>query len=163
MQTNNIVLRAKFVFTDVTSWKSQVEAFKTAIASSPSKSLDTVVAAAGIAGTNVDTTTSANGNEDDPPEPATLCIKVNLFGVYYTNQLAIHYMGRKSNDTDDIGKIFGGTAVRSDKDKLDGNPKSIILVGSLAGYHSIPVSEQPLPVLKTLLSSGKTPRMITSC
>lgn len=130
---------AKFVPTDVTSWKSQIEAFKTAIASSPSKSLDTVVAAAGIGGQIFDYTTRSSDNEDDPQEPSISCINVNLFGVYYTTQLAFYYMGKNSKNTDLSGSLMmPGEAKDRSGSPPHGIHKSIILVGSLAGYHSVP-------------------------
>lgn len=116
---------AKYVFCDVASWKSQVEAFKTAIASSPTKTLDTVIAAAGIGGSDLDTTPKDPTAQEDPPEPSTRCLAINLVGVYYSNQLAVYYMGQKAPADD------SKTAVPRT------NSKSIILVGSLAGYFGL--------------------------
>lgn len=73
-------------------------------------------------------TTPKSVNED-PPEPSTKCMQVNLFGVYYTTQLSIYYMGQAATTTE---------TETPDNTELRNNEKSLILVGSLAGYHAIP-------------------------
>lgn len=48
--TNLLVSNVKFVTCDVTSWKDQLAMFRSAIANSPRKCVDIVVANAGISG-----------------------------------------------------------------------------------------------------------------
>lgn len=115
-------LSINFVATDVTQWTSQVEAFKSAIAFSGSNSIDVVVTAAGLGGSDF-----ISPNEEPPsldkdlPEPrlAALTLDVNSKGVYYTSKLAQHYFALPSS-----------TLKTADKSSR----KSLILISSLAGY-----------------------------
>jgi 5'-hydroxyaverantin dehydrogenase len=82
-----------FVHTDVTSWASQVAAFKSAIRFSPSKAaIDVVVAGAGINGKPFLLPKEEPASlSKDPEAPFTNDINVNLIGVTYTAKLASHY------------------------------------------------------------------------
>ena len=79
----------QFVKTDVTSWDDQVAAFEQAANTSPSKTVDIVVPAAGI--------TSRLSHEPHPSEmaeptkPPTITFDVNLYGTYYSTNLALWY------------------------------------------------------------------------
>ena len=78
----------------MTDWQSQVNAFKSAIKFSTRKSLDFVVAAAGVAGEAfVAEDEEPPSLEKDPPLPrsADLAIDINAKGVYFTSKLAQHY------------------------------------------------------------------------
>ncbi len=111
-----------FVRTDVTSWASQTSAFKAAIENSPSKSVDVVVAAAGLGGRGfIDSDDEPFSLDRDPPEPSVEVIDVNLTGVFYTTRLALHYFQHKGSS---VGELEG--------------KKSIILISSLAGYIELP-------------------------
>lgn len=104
------------------SWSEQVAAFKAAIAFSPSgATIDIVLAAAGVFG---DPFLSADepvvSLKSDPPAPSTIAFEVNSIGAYYTAKLAQLYF-----------KLPGGPSATE--------PKSLILIASLAAYFDIPV------------------------
>jgi len=63
--------------------------FKSAFANSPSKSVDIVVANAGISG--VDPVFKNEDPETDPQKPDFKILDINLYGVMYTAKLAFHY------------------------------------------------------------------------
>jgi len=63
--------------------------FKSAFANSPSKSVDIVVANAGI--TDVDPMFKLEDPETDPEKPDLKILDINLYGVMYTTKLAVHY------------------------------------------------------------------------
>ena len=110
-----------FVETDVTSWSSQINAFKTAISNSASgDSVDLVIPCAGTGGLPIQIPERAS-LDDDPPAPPTLTFDVTLIGVYYTALLALNYFRIP---------VPGG-ATKSQK-------KHIIFIGSLAGYLELP-------------------------
>lgn len=110
------------MYTDVTDWLSQVNAFKNAIQFSSHKSIDIVVAAAGVAGQPfIPEDEDPPSLEKDPPLPrsADLNINVNAIGVYYTSKLAQHYFASPSSS-----QIKADPAFR----------KCLVVIGSLAGY-----------------------------
>ncbi|KAF1354339.1 NAD(P)-binding protein, partial [Lizonia empirigonia] len=113
-------LRVQFVRSDVTSYSSQVELFKKAIAFGGGK-LDIMVPNAGICAEQnlFDMVPSDASNLDEPPEPGYSTMDVNLKGVYYSCYLALHYF-RLPRSTS-----FAPT---------------IILIASLAGYVGFPSS-----------------------
>ncbi|KAG7009329.1 5'-hydroxyaverantin dehydrogenase [Physcia stellaris] len=112
--------KLQFIQTDVTDWKSQVQAFKSAIAFSGSNSIDIVVASAGLPGEPF-----ISDNEEpaslkyDPPTPkaAGPTLDVNAEGVYYTSKLAQHYFALLSTSEDPASY-----------------KKCLVLISSLAGY-----------------------------
>ncbi|KAK4041965.1 hypothetical protein C8A01DRAFT_44946 [Parachaetomium inaequale] len=87
---------------DVTSWADQVALFKTAASASPTRTIDAVVAGAGIVERGDPLTPSAtspvfdlphNLDSDTPPPPPPLkVLAVNLTGVMYTTHLALYYL-----------------------------------------------------------------------
>ncbi|KAK4102935.1 NAD(P)-binding protein [Parathielavia hyrcaniae] len=90
---------------DVTSWSDQLALFKTAASSSKTKSIDAVVAGAGIVERGDPTTPSATSTVFDlphaldsdsttspPPPPPLRVLAVNLTGVMYTTHLALYYL-----------------------------------------------------------------------
>jgi NAD(P)-dependent dehydrogenase (short-subunit alcohol dehydrogenase family) len=93
----------------MTNWSQQLEGFKKAAANSPSKSVDIVVANAGIA---IQDDLYQLDEGDEPVEPKLKVLQVNIIGVAYTVKLARHYFNK-------------GDASRD---------KSLILKASLAGY-----------------------------
>lgn len=114
-------LQVQFVQSDVTSYASQVNLFKSAITFGKGR-IDIVVPNAGVcAEQNLFDMlpTGAPNFEDEPPEPGYTTIDVNLKGVYYTSYLALHYfrLNRGSSFT-----------------------PSLILMASLAGYVGFPSS-----------------------
>ncbi|KAJ8099535.1 hypothetical protein POJ06DRAFT_253848 [Lipomyces tetrasporus] len=108
--------KAQYIYCDVISWESQVRAFQSALAYSPTKSLDVVAIFAGIddSGHLVDSVLSVEASIDgDVPKPRSIRpIEVNLIGTYYTVTLSLHYARLDAQVT----------------------TKSIIMVASLAGY-----------------------------
>ncbi len=119
-------LGANYVWCDVTEWASQVAAFKSAIAFSPSQTIDIVATFAGTAavlGNQVDHILAAGPPSltADPPAPNILNIRVNLIGVYYTSWLALYYF-----------RLPSQTQTSEQQDK------SLILIGSIAGYMDSP-------------------------
>ncbi|KAL6720613.1 hypothetical protein ACLMJK_002538 [Lecanora helva] len=115
----------RFVRTDVTSWQSQIEAFKTAIRFSGHNGIDIVVAAAGLSGDEFHSPDEEPSSlETDPPEPriAGPTFDVNAKGVYFTAHLAKHYFHLPETAPSSTDKAFR---------------KSLILISSLAGYLEI--------------------------
>ncbi len=113
-----------FVHTDVTSWSSQVTAFKSAIAHSSKESLDIVVAAAGLLGSPFIIPNSEPASLDkDPTEPPTVgpVMNVNFKGVYFTSRLSEHYF-----------------SLGSASHNISGDRQSLIIFGSLASYIDFP-------------------------
>ncbi|KAL1965505.1 hypothetical protein VTN77DRAFT_5761 [Rasamsonia byssochlamydoides] len=115
-------LHVQFIATDVTSWTSQVAAFKAAIAFSPSRSaVDIVVAAAGVFGIPfLEPDEPTVSLEVDPPEPNMVALQVNAIGSYYTAKLAERYFALPTSTPSP-------------------EPKSLILIASLAAYFDIPL------------------------
>ncbi|KAL2198476.1 hypothetical protein P885DRAFT_32671 [Corynascus similis CBS 632.67] len=89
---------------DVTSWTDQVALFQAAVSLSPTRSLDAVVAGAGISesGNLMDSSPSATLFDRPPvtidastPPPPLRVLAVNLTGVMYTTHLALHHLPRR--------------------------------------------------------------------
>jgi NAD(P)-dependent dehydrogenase (short-subunit alcohol dehydrogenase family) len=112
--------KVQFVKSDVTSWPSLVTLFKAAVANSPDKSVDIVIANAGVSG--VDDVFKLDDPHSDPIEPNLRIININMIGVLYTAKLAMHY--------------FRLHLVSDERDRL------LIIQGSLAGYLDQPGSPQ---------------------
>ena len=114
--------RLNFVSTDVTDWHSQVNAFKNAINFTDRKSIDIVVAAAGVGGqTFVTVDEEPPSLEKDPPLPSSipLNIDVNAKGAFYTSKLAQHYFA---------------LALPSQIRARSEFRKCLVVISSLAGY-----------------------------
>ncbi|OAX77716.1 hypothetical protein ACJ72_07982 [Emergomyces africanus] len=110
--------QARFVRCDVRSWEEQICLFESAVANSPSKSCDIVIANAGIPGPD-----GLFADEDlslPPAKPDTTIFDINLAGTLYTTKLALHYFRRQS---------LGPTRDRC-----------LIFIGSLSGYMDLPGS-----------------------
>lgn len=113
--------KAAFVRCDVTNWLDQLNLFKTAIASSPSQSLDIVVANAGIAGQD-DIFGDTVGTDGEPVQPDLKILNVDLIGVMYTAKLALHYLPRQPEGPS--------------------RDRCLIMTASLAGYLDLPGAPQ---------------------
>ncbi|GAB1195427.1 hypothetical protein APSETT444_004686 [Aspergillus pseudonomiae] len=116
-----------YVCCDVTSWESQVTAFKEAIEFTPSKALDIVAAFAGVSfagGNQVDHVLAAGEPRLDvnPSAPDIRNIQVNLIGVYYTSWLALYYLR--------LSPTNSGANLSPDK--------SLLLMGSIGSYMDTP-------------------------
>ncbi|KAK4117718.1 NAD(P)-binding protein [Canariomyces notabilis] len=112
---------------NVTSWAEQVSLFQTALAGSPTGSIDAVVAGAGVADPNsnfdrprrLDPTTTAGGDHHPaapPAQPPLNVLAVNLTGVMYTAHLALWYLARNP----------------------PGRDRHLLLVSSIAGVAPLP-------------------------
>ena len=115
-----IVRNCQFVHCDVRSWADQLKAFKQAIANSPSKTVDIVIANAGISGADQ---VFWDDKTEEPVEPDLKILNINLVGVLYTIKLAMHYFRRQYEKNKQIDQL-------------------LILQGSLAGYIDLPGSMQ---------------------
>lgn len=114
-------LRVQFVAADVTSWESQVAAFRAAVLFHPDRVLDIVVANAGMFSEPFVTPDEPPVSLDqDPPRPETGPWEVNCIGISFTAKLAQLYFELPS-------------------DKPASKPKSLILVSSIAAYVDFPV------------------------
>lgn len=136
---------------DVTSWADQVALFQAALASSPTRRLDAVVAGAGI----VDpanqfeqprsSSSSSNGNSSNsdkqhhttaplppPPAPPALnVLAVNLTGVMYTSHLALYYLALKDPSST-------STSTSSSSTTTSTRDRHLLLVSSIAGLIGLP-------------------------
>ncbi|KAG7284353.1 hypothetical protein NEMBOFW57_010726 [Staphylotrichum longicolle] len=126
-------LKAKYVWCDVTSWESQIAAFKAAIAFSPTQSLDivaTFAATAAMPGNQVDHVLAAGPPSltVDPKAPNIRNIEVNLIGVYYSSWLALYYFRLPP-------KVPTAAPPATTSQKPD---KSLILVCSIGAYMDSP-------------------------
>lgn len=123
----------KFIAVDVVSWESQVRMFREAAKFFPGNELDILVTCAGVKGSaDWDMTPTGqnpsledeSGNGIMPPCPSMSCIGVNMVGSMYSAHLAIKYcMGLScSNESPSPGD----------------SGKSLLLVGSMAGFRFLP-------------------------
>lgn len=106
----------------MTNWQSQVDAFKSAISYSDRKSIDIVVAAAGVGGKPfIGQEEEPPSLDKDPPLPRSAClnIDVNAKGVYYTSKLAQHYFALPPSSQARATSEFR---------------KCLVVISSLAGY-----------------------------
>ncbi|GAB7364356.1 hypothetical protein MBLNU230_g4899t1 [Neophaeotheca triangularis] len=125
-------LNVQFIPTDVTNWDSQLSAFRTTLAASPTHSLDIVIPSAGLRQHAItDTTTpEATANTTAPPStpsrPNTSTLDVNITGVYYTTSLALHQ--------------FHLQAPPPNSPQPAAFRPQLLLLASLAAYLSLPLS-----------------------
>ncbi|KAI9723193.1 MAG: hypothetical protein M1828_004296 [Chrysothrix sp. TS-e1954] len=108
-------LNVQFAQCDVTSYQSQLAAFKLAVPYAPSKTLSHVFANAGVPG-HFMTIPSADkfDPEADPAEPRLGSIQIGLIGAYYSAYLATHYLRNTPGD------------------------RSITITGSMSAYTPLP-------------------------
>lgn len=115
-----------FIHTDVRSFPSQLSTFKRTISTSPSQTLDHVIAVAGVIGTpflNPRTDSSSPSTDADPASPSTDTLDVNYKGLYYTTKLAQHYLPLPPHST---------------KPSSTPQTTTLTLMGSLSSYLDIP-------------------------
>ena len=118
-----------FFYCDVTDWSSQVQFFKEAVKVSQHGGIDTVVANAGIADTDLKFEVPVGLDGPDPPAPKFPVIDVNLTGVLYTSHLALFYLRRNPNSTPSNPNCDPAQTHRD---------RHLILVSSMAGLWPIP-------------------------
>jgi|SRR5947209_15234016 len=91
--------KVTYAYCDVTNWESQIKAFKTAIMFAPQKTLDVVAMFAGIANEGGNVVEHVQANEvsldQDPAQPSTRPLDINLTGVYFSTYLALNYFRLK--------------------------------------------------------------------
>ncbi|PLN78363.1 short chain dehydrogenase/ reductase [Aspergillus taichungensis] len=96
---------AQFVHCNITSWEEQVQTFEAAIANSPNRSCDVVIANAGISRASGDDLWLLDDPDAPPVKPGLAIIDVNMVGTLYTWKLAIHYF-RKQPDVPERDRCF---------------------------------------------------------
>ncbi|OJJ81307.1 uncharacterized protein ASPGLDRAFT_132816 [Aspergillus glaucus CBS 516.65] len=96
---------AQFVKCNIISWNDQAEMFEAAIANSPRKGCDIVIANAGISRAFGDDLWPLDDPNEPPVKPNLNIVNVNLIGTMYTWKLAVHYF-RKQPDTEDRDRCF---------------------------------------------------------
>jgi len=121
-----------FVHCDVTDWQSQVNLFKEAVRLSPHGGIDACIANAGIAGIEP-LHLPQNLGVAEPKKPNFKVIDVNLYGVLYTTQLALHWLQKNP------GSKPCSPDANPSKNKRD---RHLLLVGSMASL--APIVSQPL-------------------
>ncbi|KAF4462105.1 short-chain alcohol dehydrogenase [Fusarium albosuccineum] len=95
----------KFVKCDIRDWEQQKAVFEMARSQSPSKSVDIVIANAGISRSSGDSLWALDDPEGEPTKPDLNIVRVNLDGTLYTWKLAVHYF-RKQPVNDDRDRCF---------------------------------------------------------
>ncbi|KIX03816.1 uncharacterized protein Z518_07369 [Rhinocladiella mackenziei CBS 650.93] len=103
----------RYVQCDVRNWQDQLTAFKSAIAHSPQHCIDIVIANAGISGSDEffegayppisvmeDDINASEDDGDEPRQPRTGILEINLLSLVYTAKLAMHYMKRQGPQFD---------------------------------------------------------------
>lgn len=119
-----------YVPCNVTSWKSQVELFKTAARLSPHGGIDAVVANAGITDNGPPFDHPSGLDADEPPEPVWKCYEVNMKGVMYTTHLALFWLPKNPNSTKGAGATPKPDVYTPDR--------HLLLIGSVASLAPIP-------------------------
>lgn len=107
---------AAFLRTDVLNWDNQVSLFELAL--KKFGSVDVVVASAGV--TEIGSFETLKLSNGLPVKPEVKTIEVNLLGTIYTTHLAMHHL---------------------QKSEVPNSLKSVVLLGSMASWQSIPAGE----------------------
>ncbi|KAI9148727.1 hypothetical protein HJFPF1_10769 [Paramyrothecium foliicola] len=94
-----------FVQCDIRDWDQQKIVFETAKMKSPNKSVDVVIANAGISRSSGDSLWNLDDPEGEPTKPDLNIVRVNLDGTFYTWKLAVHYF-RKQPVAEDRDRCF---------------------------------------------------------
>jgi NAD(P)-dependent dehydrogenase (short-subunit alcohol dehydrogenase family) len=119
-----------FLKLDVTDWDSQVAFFQEATKLSPHCGIDTVIANAGIAGT--EECESFENPPDycvaNPPAPKMRTLEVNLKGLMYTTTLALSYLARNPRSI----------PCSNDSSPTQPRDRHLLLVSSMAGLCPLP-------------------------
>ncbi|KAJ4322126.1 hypothetical protein N0V84_004961 [Fusarium piperis] len=94
-----------FVKCDVRDWDQQKTVFEEAKRNSPSRSVDIVLANAGISRSSGDSLWNLDDPDGEPTKPDLNIVRVNMDGTFYTWRLAVHYF-RKQPVQDDRDRCF---------------------------------------------------------
>ncbi|KAG7146345.1 hypothetical protein HYQ46_004858 [Verticillium longisporum] len=97
--------RCVFVKCDIRDWEQQKAMFQTAKDRSPSKSVDIVIANAGISRSSGDSLWNLDDPNSEPTKPDLNIVDVNLRGSLYTWKLAVHYF-RQQPDSEERDRCF---------------------------------------------------------
>ena len=111
---NELLDKVAFVPGDVLVWQDQVKLFKTALEKSPSKTIDIVIANAGIGEVEDDVLFHKEHANGELLPPALNTLNVNLTGVFYTVKLALYHFPKQPEG--------------------EGRDRCIIMTSSLSGY-----------------------------
>ncbi|PMD37857.1 short chain dehydrogenase/ reductase [Hyaloscypha variabilis F] len=113
-------LNAQFIKCDILSWDDQVSMFEAAQNNSPHKSVDIVIANAGIGRGTGDSLFKLDDCNGPPVKPALMIAQVNILGTMYTWKLAAHYFRKQPDDVE--------------------RDRSFIITGSMGSYTDSPGS-----------------------
>ncbi|KAH8169098.1 short chain dehydrogenase domain-containing protein [Sarocladium implicatum] len=94
-----------FIKVDIRDWDQQKRMFEMAKTRSPEKSVDVVIANAGISRSSGDSMWKLDDPNGEPEKPNLNIVRVNMDGSLYTFKLATHYF-RKQPDTPDRDRCF---------------------------------------------------------
>ncbi|KAF4815064.1 5'-hydroxyaverantin dehydrogenase [Colletotrichum siamense] len=94
-----------FVKCDIRDWDQQKQLFETAKSRSPERSIDIVIANAGISRSSGDSLWNLEDPNEQPTKPDLNIVNVNLMGSLYTWKLAVHYF-RMQPDTEERDRCF---------------------------------------------------------
>ncbi|KAH8695552.1 hypothetical protein BGW36DRAFT_463120 [Talaromyces proteolyticus] len=97
--------KVSFVQCDIREWDDLIRLFETAKTKSPCKSVDVVIANAGISRSSGDSLWTLDDPNGLPTKPDLKIIRVNMDGTFYTWKLAVHYF-RKQPDNDERDRCF---------------------------------------------------------
>lgn len=128
-ELRHLGLNVQFVDCDVRDWHLSCTGFRAAAELSPSKTLDMAILSAGISqqvgGMVKNIVDEPSTSNEEIAKPDLGPMETNLLGLYQSTWLALHY--------------FRLAAERSDSPTK--NTRSVTLIGSVAGYSSIPGSK----------------------
>ncbi|KAI6416958.1 hypothetical protein ACKVWC_008583 [Pyricularia oryzae] len=127
-----------FVKVDVRDWDQVKAVFETARTRSPSRSVDVVLANAGISRNSGDSLWTLHDPNDEVAKPDLNIVNVNLVGTLYTWKLAVHYF-RKQPESADRDRCF-------------------IITGSMVAYIDSPANWEYTATKYGLLGFMKTAR-----
>ena len=148
--------KAMFILCDTTSWEDQVRMFDAAIANSPHKSCDVVIANAGISRSSGDSLWKLDGKKQHifsgdqllttktdpkgpPTKPSLSIVDVNLYGTLYTFKLAVHYFRKQPESPD--------------------RDRSFIMTGSMTTYIDSPAGSSYAKLLSRSIADGTTGKL----
>ncbi|KAK5943970.1 hypothetical protein PMZ80_003251 [Knufia obscura] len=101
-----------FVKADTRSWEDQTRMFEAAVTKSPYRSVDIVIANAGVGRGSGDPMMALEDPNTIPTKPSMHIIDINLIGVMYSLKLAIHYF-RRSPSSEDRDRLYIRTVIQS--------------------------------------------------
>ncbi|EPE32129.1 NAD(P)-binding Rossmann-fold containing protein [Glarea lozoyensis ATCC 20868] len=119
-----------YIHCNVANWQSQVSFFRQSVKLSPTGGIDAVVANAGISdGAPFFYEVPDYDAVEEPPAPVYKCFEVNLVGVMYTSQLALHYLSKNPKSA------IPNTSLTPAPNTRD---RHLLLLGSIASLGPIP-------------------------